>query len=191
MNMMIGKRYILFLASIAVLCAVIQKTKEIHLQPNIRVTISTSRDPVRHIDTPRNISAQEIIYVDVLKFNPAPVLTHSRLGALSIRSNYFMDLTTTAEVLTPGTYVLGVKSDDGFRLLVDGLVVLDCPSVQDYRLSYAEVPLSAGKHTFEINYFQAEGTQGLAAGYQLRGETGYHRFGESSPLMSFIPFDSR
>lgn len=180
--------YLFLLCSILVLVSVRAYTRPSTIVPNFEVTLSLSRDRVERIDQQRNVSSRNKFFVDVLRFDPAEMLTHVHLGKLGARENYFLDFAGNFEVLADRVFAFGVKSDDGFRLLIDGAVVLESPERRAYALSQVELPLSKGLHRIELNYFQCDGTQGISAGYQLREEQKLYRMGEGSAYIRFVPF---
>ena len=56
-----------------------------------------------------------------------------------------------------GRYIFHTLSDDGVRLKIDGRVVIDGWKLQAPTDYYATVPLTAGVHRIEIEYYQAYG----------------------------------
>jgi uncharacterized protein YraI len=85
----------------------------------------------------------------------------------SIPANYFSARFTASLPFAAGTYRLTLTADDGIRLWIDGLPVVDqwttVPSVTAYSI---DVPLSAGVHNFRIEYFQWTGGATLRFDYQ-------------------------
>lgn len=57
--------------------------------------------------------------------------------------------------LPEGAYQLRTISDDGIRFWIDGRLVIDRWSVHESAVD--SVPLSAGKHSLRVQYFQSEG----------------------------------
>jgi nitrous oxidase accessory protein NosD len=57
--------------------------------------------------------------------------------------------------LPAGDYTLQVISDDGARVWVDGRLVLDAWDPHESRVD--RVPLSGGRHSLKVHYFEAEG----------------------------------
>lgn len=60
-----------------------------------------------------------------------------------------------------GTYTLGVNSDDGVRLLVDGEVVINDDVLRASTNSLVSLFLSAGLHSVEVVYFENDGGASL------------------------------
>jgi len=62
--------------------------------------------------------------------------------------------TRSLSVGSPGTYEFTVTADDGVRLLVDGVVVLDRWVDQSASTFVVSVPLSVGDHTVVLEYYE-------------------------------------
>ena len=56
-----------------------------------------------------------------------------------------------------GTYRVTATSDDGVRVWVDGVLVIDCWGIHPVTTTVRDVMLYAGNHTWMVEYFQAEG----------------------------------
>jgi glucose/arabinose dehydrogenase len=76
----------------------------------------------------------------------------------SIPTNNFSVRWTRTLDLTAGTYTFGTYIDDGVRLYVDGVLVIDQFVVQSAKYWSAEVPLTTGPHTVVLEYFEGVGT---------------------------------
>ena len=59
-------------------------------------------------------------------------------------------------LVSGGTYRLNVKSDDGFRVIVDGAVVLESWVVQPATYYARDMYIPYGYHNFTVEYFEAE-----------------------------------
>lgn len=70
--------------------------------------------------------------------------------------NFSARWTTTANALG-GTYRVTVRTDDGARVYVDGVLVLDTWKVQAVQTYQVDVVLVPGWHTWTVEYFEAEG----------------------------------
>ena len=53
-----------------------------------------------------------------------------------------------------GVYTLGLRSDDGSRLLVGGTRVIDNDETHDKQERRSELALAAGEHAIQVEYFQ-------------------------------------
>ena len=60
-------------------------------------------------------------------------------------------------VLTTGSYIFHTLSDDGVRLKIDGQVVIDDWLPQGPTDTYSTIPITAGTHKIEVDYYQAWG----------------------------------
>jgi hypothetical protein len=74
--------------------------------------------------------------------------------------NFAVRFTRTIAV-TADVYRFTVTGDDGFRLLVDGQVVIDEWREQYDQTKSVELPLAAGKHTLVLEYFERFGSATL------------------------------
>ncbi|MFK7890107.1 MAG: galactose oxidase-like domain-containing protein [Granulosicoccus sp.] len=73
-------------------------------------------------------------------------------------------------VIDAGTYTLGVNSDDGVRLAVDGTVIINDDVLRAPENSFASLFLSAGAHSIEVVYFENWG----GASLELFAASGTH-----------------
>jgi glucose/arabinose dehydrogenase/PKD repeat protein len=69
--------------------------------------------------------------------------------------NEFSARWTRTEVYEAGTYRLSAVADDGIRVLVDGVVVVDGWGDHAPTEFTADVPLTAGEHTVVVEYYDA------------------------------------
>ncbi|MFN5274332.1 MAG: beta strand repeat-containing protein [Planctomycetota bacterium] len=67
------------------------------------------------------------------------------------------------QVAVQGVYSFAAGSDDGTRLRIDGTTIIDSPYPRGFGVSYGQIELSAGDHTFEWVSYE----QGGAAGFEL------------------------
>jgi hypothetical protein len=74
-----------------------------------------------------------------------------------ITSEDFSVCWTRTVYFNSGTYHFIVTSDDGFRLFIDDQIVLDKWFDQPPTTYTVDVPLSAGDHTVNMEYYQAGG----------------------------------
>ena len=77
-------------------------------------------------------------------------------------------ISTTGEPLTV-TFFLG--SDDGSRLLIDGVPVINNGGLHSYRTYSATIQLAEGPHSVEVGFIERGGTAGIRLDVQLPGET--------------------
>ena len=77
------------------------------------------------------------------------------------RENFVVDASGSVD-LAPGDYTLRTISDDGIRVWVDGVMVVDNWKAHESTVDFA--PLAGGHHDVRVLYYQAEGW------YELRVE---------------------
>ena len=56
-----------------------------------------------------------------------------------------------------GTYRVTATTDDGVRIWIDGVPIIDAWGIQSLRTFQRDVMLFGGNHTWTVEYFQAEG----------------------------------
>jgi hypothetical protein len=56
-----------------------------------------------------------------------------------------------------GNVTFKVGSDDGYRLIVDGNVIGECWCDQEYKTKSFVVPLTAGPHLVQVEYYERMG----------------------------------
>jgi hypothetical protein len=69
--------------------------------------------------------------------------------------------TGSLRILEPAMYVLRLEADDGARLTLDGKLIAEGLISGRENDFEATVPLSAGEHPVQIDYFQADGSSAL------------------------------
>jgi hypothetical protein len=95
--------------------------------------------------------------------NPSPGdhFSGSELFPGGIGDNFALRATATLTVHVEGTYTLGVNSDDGVRLRIDGAQVLLDDTLHELKDTLGTVFLTAGQHELELVTFDATGTAGV------------------------------
>jgi uncharacterized protein YaiE (UPF0345 family) len=68
------------------------------------------------------------------------------------------------DVATSGSYTFSTSSDDGSWLLIDGSMVVDNGFFQGFTQRSGTVFLTAGRHAFDLQFFQGGGGAGLDLG---------------------------
>ncbi len=74
---------------------------------------------------------------------------------------FAVKLTTTLSVTSGGTYAFNISSDDGARLYVDGVQVINNDNLHATTTAGGSTALGAGDHLIEIIYFENFGEQVL------------------------------
>lgn len=75
---------------------------------------------------------------------------------------YAVKLTTTLTVTTGGVYTFDLTSDDGAKLFVDGVELIDNDGVHFSTLASNSLSLTTGEHLIEVIYFDQSGTDTLS-----------------------------
>jgi len=79
--------------------------------------------------------------------SPSPAVTADNFSARWTRTFY----------MTGGTYRITARVDDGVRVYIDGVQIIDAWKVQAVTSYTQDVVLTTGNHTFTVEYFEAEG----------------------------------
>ncbi len=77
--------------------------------------------------------------------------------APGVNADNFSIRWTNTSYAVGGTYRISVKTDDGARISVDGVQILNSWQVQAATGYFVDIQLSAGWHTWTIEYFEAQG----------------------------------
>lgn len=165
-----SKEHALFTAALVSALAVWSAMVPTTPESFIRAVISGQRQAVRNINDPRSTTRKEELLLDVIDFPPGDSLTHRTLGPLGYRSDFFIDLSASFEVIVPGEYEFRIASDDGFQLLIDGALVVQFEGDRPFGSTSGSIALAPGAHHLEIRYFQGYGNLGLQAYYTAPGE---------------------
>jgi beta-glucosidase len=67
----------------------------------------------------------------------------------------------TLRVPAGGVRRIGIEGNDGYRLWIDGRLLIDNWKKESYRTSLVDVDLAAGPHEFRIEYFESTGNARL------------------------------
>ena len=81
---------------------------------------------------------------------------------LGLLQNYGADITASIVVVAAGTYTFNTSSDDGSMLFIDGTEVVNNNFSQGFTERQGSIDLTAGTHTFEVQYYQGGGGNALA-----------------------------
>lgn len=151
----------------------------------IALTITSQNGAILNIDTPRKPKATHSMQLRRIDFAEGRMLENDQYGKMGYATNFFLDASVTMNVLKAGTYRFTVRSDDGFRLLIDAQTVCEHPGDRPFRVSSCQEYLTKGKHGFVLHYFQGGGPMGLQVRYGPEGKTPRYFIGEDSDLMTF------
>lgn len=81
-------------------------------------------------------------------------------------NSYGVRVSTTLTVTNAGDYTFNIRSDDGVRLYVDGVEVVEDDSLHAPRDSSGTINLASGEHEIVIIYFERFGQNVLEVGIQ-------------------------
>ncbi len=88
------------------------------------------------------------------------------LSVTAIADNFGLVFTNTINAPTAGTYTFYTNSDDGSRLYVDGVLVVDNDGLHGAQVREGNRTLTAGAHALRVEFFEATGGQTLDVGYR-------------------------
>ena len=151
----------------------------------IALTITPQNGGITNIDTPRKPKETHVMYLRRIDFAEGRMLENDQYGKMGYASNFFLDARVEMNVRVAGVYRFTVRSDDGFRLLIDGRTVCEHPGDRPFQATSCQEPLTQGKHLFVLHYFQGGGPMGLQASYAAAGKKTRYFIGEDSDLMTF------
>ncbi|MDX2191540.1 MAG: family 78 glycoside hydrolase catalytic domain [Bacteroidota bacterium] len=94
------------------------------------------------------------------------------LKALSKRpDNYGIVLKSNLQIDNAGEYTFYTTSDDGSRIKIDGKEVAVIDGTHGPETAFGKVNLTEGKHTIEVEYFEAVGGESLELQWQYNNGT--------------------
>lgn len=82
---------------------------------------------------------------------------------------YLLRFRGEIEATVAGKYEFAIDSDDGARLRIDGVQVVDNDGVHPKRRRTGKIELTAGVHTLELDYFELNGGESLKLSWLLPG----------------------
>ncbi|MFT5526729.1 MAG: subtilisin family serine protease, partial [Pirellulaceae bacterium] len=95
-----------------------------------------------------------------------PEQANAFAGYTDISIDYAVQWLGKILIETPGTYTFFTESDDGSRLLIDGIQVVDNGGSHNMRERSGTIDLSAGYHEFQLDFWNGGGGAGLLVSYQ-------------------------
>ncbi len=95
------------------------------------------------------------VSVSMIRQGKALGLGHAVLAARPIigDNDFAVRLTTTLTITNGGNYTFNVGSDDGSRLYIDGVEIVENDGLQAFDTASGSVNLSLGQHEIVIIYF--------------------------------------
>jgi len=134
----------------------------------IRVLIEQSRVDIANFEQPKDIERSESLTVNNLEFFQSEGFLHGTLGDLGYKDNFYVTADTEFEVLEDSLYQFTFYMDDGYNVFIDGEYLLGYDGLKqmdEYQLTATRF-LTAGRHTFHLEYFEARVFSGLMAYYK-------------------------
>jgi TPR repeat protein len=157
---------IVFFSILAIFVYLILKSLFWPMQKNITVLIQQQQGRIFNLDTSKDIIKQQTLIFDTINFRQDKTLFHNNTGNLDFENDFFMNLSTTIRVLKKSNYLFRIKSDDGFRLLIDNAVVCEHIEGREFSTSECFYPLDIEEYSLNLEYYQGYGGMGLQLSYQ-------------------------
>ncbi len=111
----------------------------------------------------------------LLNFEMLPPLTQGRCYTFDLakvrkrNENYGLVLKGFLKIEKAGDYTFYTQSNDGSQLKINGQVVVDNDGLHTTKEASGNISLIKGLHEFEVDYFQAGGSDSLSVLYQGPG----------------------
>ena len=84
-------------------------------------------------------------------------------------ANFGAEFTGYITVATAGTWTFYTNSDDGSKLWVNGTEVVDNDGLHGMTERSGTIDLTAGRHSFQVRFFERSGGQGVIASWEGPG----------------------
>ncbi|HLF94820.1 MAG TPA: PA14 domain-containing protein [Planctomycetota bacterium] len=95
--------------------------------------------------------------------------TDGAFALTDLRDGFTVRWTGLVRVPRDGRYRFFLRSDDGSRLLIDDLVVVENGGVHEMREASGEIDLKAGDHELLLEFFDHSGPAGCALSWESEG----------------------
>ncbi|MCS5587397.1 MAG: PA14 domain-containing protein [Porticoccaceae bacterium] len=110
-------------------------------------------------------------FVELPNFNGMQAVSEHIGSKISISNrpsdvNFATTFDFQINIKEPGDYTFYLRSDDGSKLYIDGVAVIDNDGLHSVRERSETTSLLAGKHKVRVEYFQREGGLVIQAAYQ-------------------------
>lgn len=151
----------------------------------VRLTLLQQKGAIASLDTPRDAASTKSLMLRKIDFPEGRILRNGQYGKMGYSQNFFMDARVEMVVKKAGNYRFDVRSDDGFRLLVDAKTVCQHPGDRPMQNTVCLLPLTRGRHHLALSYFQGAGPMGLQVTYRKAGENTGRYVGENSDDLLF------
>lgn len=151
----------------------------------IALTLKQNDGGLVTLESPKKINLTQELFVRKLNFPEGRMLENAQYGKLGFSQNFFIDALTAIRVETAGKYQFDVRTDDGFRLEIDGKPVCDHVGNRPMQTTHCTHTLNAGTHRFALEYFQGGGPLGLQVYYRRADASKRHFIGENTTGITF------
>jgi hypothetical protein len=183
----LDKRYILLISVLIVALFVGYKSYSPELKKHVKMVITQNSKSIKRIDQKRSIKNRKIMIIDKIYFpSSTKELIHYKLGKMGYFYNFFCDFYANFDLKIDERVGFEVKSDDGFRLYVDGKLVAKHLKDRPMESTKTYIKLKKGTHKIKLEYFQGGGHLGVEAYYKI-GNSRYF-IGEDSKVVTFKSF---
>lgn len=113
---------------------------------------------------------QTVLPTNYESLSPVETLSvpNLELDVTDREDTYALLFTGEIEITNAGDYTFFLSSDDGSRLVIDGVEIIDNDGLHGLKELSNEIPVSldAGKHTIRVEFFEKYGAQKLFLKYQ-------------------------
>lgn len=164
---------------------VLNATVPPRLDPTIRAVFLQQESSIGSIDQPRSLKYSKTFALDAAAFPRRHSLRHVTVGDLRAEEHFFMEMDTVMDILRPGAFRFTIRSDDGFRLYIDGKIRAEYTTPRLSDSTQTVVQLGRGRHIIRIVWFQDAGLMELMGYYAAEDEPRLYYIGESSPFAKF------
>jgi hypothetical protein len=120
---------------------------------------------------------------DVVRQDPVITFDWSIAPPLDIfgwPADHFSVRWTKADIFFSGTYVFAARSDDGIRVYVDGVRIIDEWHHRQFEWTSTEITMTQGQHRIVVEFYEDIGRAAIQAGY-------YPKFSVPTPTPSPTP----
>lgn len=143
--------------------------RHLFIEPKIHVKLEQNRSHVHNLDQTKRITRTETIDVNNLEFLQADPLKHRSTGTYEDwKYNFFLTATTEFEVKEEGLFMFTFYADDGYRVSIDGKVVMQenrMKKMNEFNIR-SHYYLTEGLHSMKVELFQAGVFTGLVGYYR-------------------------
>jgi len=159
-----------FFYFLILLIAIYIAIKSIHwpVEKRIDVLLLLQDGQIENLDTPPKPKTIADFEVDTIHFPEGEVFYHENFGYSDFSQEFFLKAQTRMEVKKAGQYNFSIRSDDGFRLSIDGKKICQHPQGRPMGETLCSAELEKGFHHYEIFYYQGYGYLGLEARYEYQ-----------------------